>query len=297
MKANHDIMESISCLDDEDLVEKAYGGLLATTDLIQSKNKKIIINTHNGGRRKDFNTFLPVVKGIYIPGSPRYYWTGYVDPVDFPLPETGCVYITPQFKDVEFEFISIKRINSIPEKTYCKCKNQAYYYKAFHTLIYKSINEKPFVNESHYVISKTGDIYSVVDKLKLRESGDTEYSYFSLKWDEIDANHYFGGAISLLADRRYLWNIRTKEETHLGAQAIVNFGVEQDMVKSLVFARDNPLTATGRKRPILHWVKSHKRRIKENIKINIKKHLRGITEFKMGELLFTITKPVKNIKV
>jgi hypothetical protein len=43
----------------------------------------------------------------------------------------------------------------------------------------------------------------------------------------------------------------------------------------------------------MHWVEAHLRRIKNGTEVSIEKYLRGITEFNMGALNFTITSPFK----
>ena len=299
MKAPQQIFQSISCLDDEDLVEKAYDGLLATMDLVNFDKKKghIELSTINGNRKRDFDVFSPIVDGIYIPGSKRDYWAGFVDPVDHPLPKNGCVYIEPRFQDVKFEFITVKKIDRLPSKIVCSCKETKHLYKTFNTYIFKDLLRKPLIEEGYFGIDERGSVYTAVDRLKLREASNYGWYLTDLLNREVqNARDYATGAISLLADRKYLWNIKTIEPITPKINAIINFGVEKDMVKSLIFARDNPLTESGRKRPILHWVQSHKRRIKNKIKVDVRKHLRGITEFKLGELSFEITNPTKIIE-
>lgn len=299
MKMPIGIEDSISCFNDEDLVNKAYEGLIATMDLVKpyKMTKNIEILTQNGNRKKDYNVFAPLLDGIYIPGSIRNYWTGFVDPIDYPLPEIGCVYISPRFDNVNFEFITIKKIKKLPYKVTSSCKKPKDIFKIFNVFLFKNTLRVPFVEESYYCIDQDGAMHTTLDRLKLRHIDTSKYYLQdSIQRENINGRHYAAGAISLLADRRYLWNIKTIEHICHGMDAIVNFGVEKEMVKSLVFARDNPLTDTGRKRPILHWVQSHLRRIRKGIDVNIKKHLRGISKFNIGELTFEITKPVKNIK-
>lgn len=90
------------------------------------------------------------------------------------------------------------------------------------------------------------------------------------------------------SDRRFLWNVVAQEGT-----SKATFGVHPEQIKSLFYSRELPMTETGRKRPILHWVASHHRRIKNGIDIDIEKHLRGITEFVYQGTKFTITQPIK----
>jgi hypothetical protein len=71
--------------------------------------------------------------------------------------------------------------------------------------------------------------------------------------------------------------------------------LEEPLVKSLFFARELPITDTGRKRPILHWVRAHKRRIAERIEIDIEKYMRGTATMIMQGVEFEITKPQKRV--
>jgi hypothetical protein len=94
--------------------------------------------------------------------------------------------------------------------------------------------------------------------------------------------------LNYYADRKFLWNVQAFE-----AEARATFGVYEDQVKSLFYARDIPLTVTGRRRPILHWVSAHRRRMLYGTECDVTKHLRGITEFEMHGTIFRITRPMK----
>lgn len=89
-------------------------------------------------------------------------------------------------------------------------------------------------------------------------------------------------------DRRFLWNVTANEGI-----AKATFGVYPEEVKSLFYSRELPMTETGRKRPMLHWVAAHNRRMKSGIDIDIEKYLRGINEFVYKGTKFTITRPIK----
>lgn len=93
-------------------------------------------------------------------------------------------------------------------------------------------------------------------------------------------------------DRRFLWNVIADE-----GMAKATFGVYPEQIQSLFYAREMPLTEMGRKRPILHWVAAHQRRIKNGIEIDIEKHLRGITEFIYNGTKFIITRPIKEKQI
>lgn len=98
------------------------------------------------------------------------------------------------------------------------------------------------------------------------------------------------GTIQFWQDRRYLWNVCATEKT---ARAM--FGVYQDEIQSLFYSREAPRSETGRKRPILHWVRSHRRRLREGIEIDVREHLRGTASFEMDGTTFEITRPIKNM--
>jgi len=102
-----------------------------------------------------------------------------------------------------------------------------------------------------------------------------------------------GHITSLLIDdfskRQNLWNVDAKEEN-----VRTQFGVNPEQIKSLFYAREEPKTPTGRRRPILHWIRSHQKRMREGTEVKtIPKKLRGVSEFVMDGTKFKITKPVR----
>lgn len=94
--------------------------------------------------------------------------------------------------------------------------------------------------------------------------------------------------MQLYQDRLHLWNVRAQEGV-----AKATFAVHEEQIKSLFYSRQLPMTFTGRKRPILHWVKAHQRRMKEGIDYNVQEHLRGITDFVYNGTKFEIINPIK----
>jgi hypothetical protein len=95
-----------------------------------------------------------------------------------------------------------------------------------------------------------------------------------------------GIALQLLADRRHCWTITAQEKV-----ARAHLGCMMEEVKSLLYARSLPMTATGRKRPILHLVESHKRRMRSGIDINVTAFLRGQQTVEMGGTVFKVNPP------
>lgn len=87
-------------------------------------------------------------------------------------------------------------------------------------------------------------------------------------------------------DKSHCWTIEAQESE---AKCVV--GVDREQVKSLLYARTLPVSATGRKRPILHLVAAHRRRVKAGIDIQIDEFLRGVKTVEMNGTLFTVKAP------
>lgn len=71
----------------------------------------------------------------------------------------------------------------------------------------------------------------------------------------------------------------------------LDFGTDREYVKSILYARTLPVSASGRKRPLLHLVDSHKRRLKNGTEIDIDEHLRGVKEVTLGDSVVRIKPP------
>ena len=89
-----------------------------------------------------------------------------------------------------------------------------------------------------------------------------------------------------IADQMHTWAIASNDS---GVR--VEVGCYHEEVKSLLYARSLPMTATGRKRPILHLVAAHRRRIKEGVEIDIEQFLRGVRKVEMGGAIFEVRSP------
>jgi hypothetical protein len=106
---------------------------------------------------------------------------------------------------------------------------------------------------------------------------------------------YGAAALQTVSDFRHLWVVQTSEAVFGDdtRRTPLRLGVTPDVLRSLFYARSLPTTESGRRRPILHWVRAHLRRLKLGIEIDIAKHLRGITAFEMDGFEFDITQPTK----
>jgi hypothetical protein len=149
----------------------------------------------------------------------------------------------------------------------------------------------------YVVIDSKGNIYPVYRFATMYDQVTGRMSHFKdipngeTTTCEDNVVTWASATIQFYQDRRYLWNVQANE-----GKAKATFAVYPEQIKSLFYARELPLTETGRKRPILHWVAAHRRRLEKGIDIDIEKYLRGITEFIYKDTKFIITMPLKNNK-
>lgn len=296
MKIKPYIEETISLLDSESMVDVAYSGLISILDLIPSRGMQIEGDVL-GGKRKHMSHFYPIHNGIYIPGSKRCFWVGRFDVGVDALPETGSVYVVPD-ENERFAWVTVRNINRLPRGVYTNAVNPVLIYEV---TVAKMLKSKPHMHKcshkdrpldvevSYFTIDFDGSVNATIDTQKLR--------WFTATADAYNGHRYGAGALSILADRKYLWLVDTSEQiTGFGSNqcsAKVQFGVEESYIKSLLYARSLPMTSTNRKRPILHWVQSHKRMVQLGTEVDVSKHLRGIDSLVMGDLHFKISQPNK----
>lgn len=93
-------------------------------------------------------------------------------------------------------------------------------------------------------------------------------------------------AIQFHNDRRFCWQIKAEESK---AKAYLGCGISE--IKSLLYARSLPQTETGRKRPILHLVNAHQRRMKSGTEVDVTAFLRGVQTVEIGGTKFTVIPP------
>ncbi len=293
MKFAPAIAQSISIFDSEDVVDKAYSTLL---NIMELEPKADYLCAHQlGGHGTDMTPFYAVIDGIYIPGSTRSYWLGRFDVGVDDFPKSGCVYVVPN-KDQLFAYVAVTRQKYLEKKDFGGSKRAVAYYKMAHVTFYNAkIAKLKKEDRQHVYPVVTITYFQIEPDGTVNISLSPELIKAGCNFNVFDAYNLGAGALSLLADRKYLWNIRTSETCgkRMDVEAKADFGIEEEMVKSLCYARSAPLTPADRKRPILHWVRQHKRRIEKGIDVDVRKHLRGITEFTMGDLAFSITEPVK----
>lgn len=155
-------------------------------------------------------------------------------------------------------------------------------------------NERITGNCQYVTINSKGEINAVYRSVNFCEPiTGRSFNIIDLPNSETDKAEdvitmWASASLQFYQDRRYLWNVQAKEGI-----AKATFSVHQEQIKSLFYARDLPMTDTGRKRPILHWVKSHQRRMKSGTDVDVDQYLRGTHEFIFNNTQFIITNPTK----
>lgn len=135
----------------------------------------------------------------------------------------------------------------------------------------------------YFTVDKTGDVlacdfYGFPKPGALMSAADVDLwanttllAFDSLHWE---------------TDRRFCWTITASESA-----ARAHLGCMSEEIKSLLYARSLPMTSTGRKRPILHLVEAHKRRMRNGTDVDVTAFLRGQQTVEIGGTQFTVRAP------
>lgn len=93
---------------------------------------------------------------------------------------------------------------------------------------------------------------------------------------------------SAVEDGLARWVVRVSEVTG------VWLSTDGAGIHALAALRDDPRSASGRRSPLLHWVQGHLRRQPgSNDVVEVRRHLRGITTFRLGTVEVDIREPQK----
>lgn len=268
-------------LDDEKLADTAINAML----LIMNNGQRYL-----GNKKGDIRDYAALVAyGVRFPWKDRISFGNVVDLVNDELPEYAAIGLT---KRQGGQFAQCVYACSAPMFIGRKYSALAGATKIYRVGVVTGFNPLSRQMAKH----KDNDLDSIVDPYFAGVMPDG-----TCVGSTINGAVSFHGAnilsyvVCLHNDRRYFWDVTASEEFWDGNPAKAHFSIDKEYVKSLFYARSLPMTQTGRLRPILHWVRSHQRRVKEGIDIDIAKHLRGIDAFSMHGVNFAISSPRKEI--
>jgi len=272
-------------LDSEELTDLAYRAFLT----LMAKRYQ----SSPWGCSEGFNADLGelLVHGLYLPCVKRVTYSQQVDQRNDGLPDYAAVFDVYR-KDSVFVH-QVRRMARFPLGVAAPAPGAKFKYICWERSAALNRHEKRFfdnegdvlVGFDSYLTVTPNDrvVHGLSTRTKWRR--DPMFNAATTVWPAMVFNAW--------ADRRYLWQVRTQDHVINHLETPLTLGVAEEHVKSLFYARNLPVTETGRKRPILHWVRAHARRIAEGVDIDVRKHLRGITEFEMDELRFQIISPHK----
>lgn len=259
-------------LESEDLTDRLYSFLL---DMMPENHGW---GSVDGANKKEFelsDIYLAYKVGPYIPCTPRYSFTREVDLKTDGMP--GIRIAACLRRDVN-EIYTVRPVLRLPNDIQIvgRCV------KRFKFITMRREGKRIASTVDYFGINAAGRIVPACNKRLM-------CSWVNAAYTQV----YSGGVANIVADARYLWLAETREDVGISIPMHMRLGLNKEHVKSLFYARSLPVTETGRKRPILHWVHAHQRRIREGIDVDVRPHLRGITEFEMDGLQFRITQPNK----
>lgn len=215
-------------------------------------------------------------RGIYFAPEDRIGLAGRLDMANDYVPAWGCVGFGTPDPGIYYRVAAFRGLQRLPGGVMPRALGKPLVLDYFDFRIAGGF----FGGRFYATIAKNGEITPATTKHDTRLFDDEEGKRF---WWAAPA------AITLWCDRRYLWNVSVHDPS--GSKA--HFGVYEEEVISLFRSREEPITATGRLRPMLHWVRTHQRRLRSGDVAEIPKHLRGIDGFEMDGFGFEITQPRK----
>jgi len=230
--------------------------------------------------------------GPYIPSNDRFIiapsTTGVgdweFDVTNDPLPTLGCIGFTrtrqapPDEYGGFFQTTYIRKVTSLPKTWHKRSGGQLY-----EIIIAAAENDFIEGERSFFCITKEGKVVACEQRFEIAGRYKTSYDLTTPEKELKDREARASIALQFIADSRYCWTIEARE-----SNCLARLGSMPEQIKSLLYARSVPLTETGRKRPILHLVAAHQRRLKNGIDIDITGFLRGVQTVEIGGTYFTV---------
>ena len=263
--------------------------------LIAMYETRILKNRHEApcmcGSKKDLNFFREI--GPFIPGVDRIMEVGSNDTYVYDQTNDGLItngvigQIIPEKKgsiNGYFNLMAFQKVDHMPDKWIRNTAGPLYKHLA---IIIQ--NNGIMIRKNYYTIFN--DVIKTCD-IEFQSQNRFSGLRSKLSWSKYEVKNKntaeLGASMAMqfVADSRFCWTIKAEE-----SEAKVRLGCQKEEIKSLLYARSLPMTETGRKRPVLHLVEAHKRRLKNGTDIDITSFLRGSAKVEMNGTLFTVIPP------
>lgn len=270
----------------EDFEDTVASALIAMYERKLLKNKGAGPNALKEKRLASFRQ-----RGAYMPSNERFFMgtnegLGFMDIDNDRPPAKGIVSLGAKWGNY-FNAVAVERVHTLPKRWRQEVKGLLYEITNIQAENNGLAGERYFVS-----LCENGLVHLCDEIVQFKQ----DYNYFGNSVvsrlsnedkETLRAHKSFAGfALQALADRRFCWQIQAREH-----KAKISLGCMKEEIKSLLYARSLPMTETGRKRPVLHLVEAHKRRMKNGTEIDITPFLRGSQEIEMGGTLFKVKPP------
>ena len=235
------------------------------------------------------------IRGLYLPSNSRVIYdprdTTSFDTINDTLPELGCLALRKENDGIEGNYngyihlMSFAKKAELPKNFYARGRGTLY------QMDYMTPSNDFVDGEKvYFTVSKDGNIRAC--SAFVGAQGENGKAHQVLTQEQIEPHTLVQieqnacVALQYLADKKFCWTITAKESI-----AKATLGCMMEEVKSLLYARSLPMTETGRKRPILHLVESHKRRMRNGTDIDVTSFLRGQQTVEIGGTVFSVNPP------
>ena len=283
----------VNCWKDGEFEETVAAALISC---YESKIKKVK-GELSASKIDNDSLRLARARGLYIPSPSRIIFdpsdNAVFDVVNDDIPEFGCLAMRKnETKEGCFSgyihIFSFAKKNELPKSFHRRGAGRLYQIDGI-----VPSNDFIFGNKDYFTISKEGLIKACAmfcdSHIHNSPFGEkrriiSEETQNPARLKQIEANASI--AMQNIADKRFCWSITARENI---AKATVGCMIEE--VKSLLYARSLPMTETGRKRPILHLVESHNRRLRNGTDIDVTSFLRGQQTVEIGGTVFSVNPP------
>jgi hypothetical protein len=282
MKTNNTTPEDFWSADDfEDTVAAA---LIATFETKVKKNRGACPSDRlNDARIATIRSVGPYIGSssrlVQTPG-PDGKWS--FDVLNDPLPDVGLIATRPSGKlaeslpDAYLAMNYIRRAPALGKNWHARAAGTIYEMLTMDAGHYGIAGERRF-----FTVTRLGNVWACDQRVSTSKGVNSHPpSYLS------ETEAWACVTMQTIADRRFCWTITAQEH-----MAHAHLGCMQEEVKSLLYARTLPMTSTGRKRPILHLVEAHKRRMKNGTDIDISSFLRGQQVVEIDGTRFKVNPP------
>jgi hypothetical protein len=269
-------------LDDELIADAAINAML----LIMNNS----LRPAAAVRKSDISIadYAPLVAyGVRFPWKERISFGDHVDLINDGIPDCAVIGRTKHGRGVYASAVYATRILGGKIPKFSALANSKVVFRAGEIKGFNKLSRQTVADRSNDIESVVRPYYAAIMQDGSCVGCDTDG-----KVNMYGAN-ILSYVICLHNDKKYFWDVTAQESYWDGYPARAHFSIDEEYIKSLFYARSLPMTEKGRMRPILHWVRSHKRRLREGVDIDVGKHLRGIDSFEMHGVNFSISSPTK----